>query len=57
MVSNASEYFPGSVVVEYYFPGFDSKYAGMDWQSLRLVFQQENGQWYLVALVHSQWTT
>jgi hypothetical protein len=28
----------------------------MDWVSLRLVFVQEGGQWYLVVLVNDRWT-
>lgn len=47
--------FPGAHWVEYYTPGTE-KYSGMDWASLRLVFEQENGQWYLVAIVRDQWT-
>jgi hypothetical protein len=28
----------------------------MDWQSLRLVFEETAGNWYLVGIVHDQWT-
>jgi hypothetical protein len=28
----------------------------MDWVSLRLVFLQEDGTWFLVGVVHDQWT-
>jgi hypothetical protein len=28
----------------------------MDWRSLRMVFMQQDGIWYLVALVHGEWT-
>jgi hypothetical protein len=55
-IDNSLKFYPGSIVVEYYFPGFDPQYSGMDWESLRLVFQQQNGIWYLVGIVHSQWT-
>ena len=28
----------------------------MDWGALKLVFQQIDGNWYLVGLIHSNWT-
>jgi hypothetical protein len=55
-IDNSQEYYPGEMIVEFYFPGFDPQYAGMDWRSLRLVFMQENKDWYLVGIIHNQWT-
>lgn len=52
---NTAATFPGAHWVEYHDPGTE-KNAGMDWASLRLVFEQQNGQWYLVGIVHDQWT-
>jgi hypothetical protein len=54
--SNIVELYPGSGFMEYHFPGFDPRYQGMDWESLRLVFQKEKREWYLVAIVHDEWT-
>jgi hypothetical protein len=54
---NSAEFYPGAIVVEYHFPGFDTKFQGMDWESLRLVFQKEGQVWYLVGVIHAQWTT
>ena len=56
-IDNSMEYYPGAMIVEYYFPGFDPAYEGMDWRSLRLVFVQDNDTWYLVGIAHDQWTT
>jgi hypothetical protein len=42
--------------VEYYFPGFEAQYEGMDWKSLRLVFEQHQGSWKLVGIIHNEWT-
>lgn len=53
---NIFEYYQSSMYVEFYFPGFDPQYAGMDWRSLRLVFMQQDGTWYLVGIIHDQWT-
>lgn len=41
---------------ESYFSGFDKKYEGMDWKTLRLVFKEMNKQFYLVGIVHDEWT-
>jgi len=55
-LNNIHEFFPGSSFVEYHFSGFEKQYEGMDWQSLRLVFVQEDGVWFLVGIVHDEWT-
>jgi hypothetical protein len=55
-IDNSAEFYPGSMFVEYYFPGFDPQYDGMDWRSLRLVFSEYNGTWALVNIIHDEWT-
>ena len=55
-LDNSFEFYPGAMVVEYYFPGFDPQYGGMDWRSLRLVFTEYNNTWYLVSIIHDEWT-
>lgn len=54
--NNAREAYPTAIFVDYHFPGFDPKVEGMDWQTLRLAFEQKDGQWYLVGIIHDQWT-
>lgn len=54
--NNAAKVYPNATIIEYHFPGFDPKVEGMDWKSLRLVFEQKNGVWYLVGVIHAQWT-
>lgn len=56
-IDNAAEFYPGAMIVEYHFPGFDEQYQGMDWRSLRLVFQEYIGRWVLVGIIHDEWTT
>ena len=56
-IDNSHEFYPEAVVVEYHVPGENPDYGGMDWQSLRLVFQQQEGAWYLVGVIHDEWTT
>ncbi len=53
---NLYDKFPGSIIVEYYFPGFVPKREGMDWQSLFLVFEKaDDSNWYLVDIAHDNW--
>jgi hypothetical protein len=56
MINNTLEAYPGTAWVEYHFPGFDPQYGGMDWKSLRLVFAQQSNVWYLIGIIHDQWT-
>ena len=55
-INNLSEAYPEAAFVEFHFPGFDPQYEGMDWRSLHLVFEQVNGAWFLVGVVHDEWT-
>lgn len=55
-INNLREFYPGSIVVEYYTPGSET-YGGLDWQGLWLVFQPRGTTWYLVGIAHDQWTT
>ncbi|HAF48544.1 MAG TPA: hypothetical protein DCL08_04780 [Anaerolineaceae bacterium] len=55
-INNIGEFYPGSSFVEYHFSGFEEQYEGMDWESLRLVFVEEDGTWWLVGIVHDEWT-
>lgn len=55
-LNNQKEIYPNATIVEYHFPGFDPQYGGMDWESLRLVFQQKDDTWYLVGIIHDQWS-
>jgi len=55
-INNAFQAYPKSIIVEYHFTGFEPKYEGLDWESLRLVFEEKKGVWYLVGIIHDQWT-
>lgn len=56
-LDNSHDFYPEAMIVEYHFPSFNPQYEGMDWRSLRLVFQQEKDTWSLVGIIHDQWTT
>lgn len=55
-MENQFAFYHNSIIVEYYFSGFNPDYVGMDWKSLRIVFEKENDEWYLVGIIHNQWT-
>jgi len=55
-MENVAESYPEGRFVEYYFPGLDPKMEGYDWCSLKLVFEVYQNDWYLVGLIHGQWT-
>ena len=56
MINNMTTAYPNTKFVEFHFTGFDQQYEGIDWKSLRLVFEDVGGTWYLVGIVHGQWT-
>jgi hypothetical protein len=55
-INNILEAYPAGAFVEFHYKGFEPQYEGMDWKSLRLVFEQNGGVWYLVGITHDQWT-
>lgn len=50
---NLKEVYPNGLFSEYYIKGNKD---GLDWGSLRFVFEKVDGQMYLRAIVHDQWT-
>jgi len=55
-INNIWEVYPLGVPVEYHFSGFDPQYGGMDWRSLRPVLEEVDGTWFLLGIVHDEWT-
>lgn len=56
LINNITSIYPTASFVEFYFPGFDPQYGGMDWSSLTLVMENQGGYWKLIGIVHGQWT-
>lgn len=54
-IVNVADAYPNGKFVEYHFPG-TKKNGGMDWKSLRLIFEKSGKSWYLVGISHDQWT-
>ena len=55
-LDNMDDAYPNSHFIEFHFSGINPQYEGMDWGSLKLVFEESEGVWYLVGVVHGQWT-
>lgn len=53
--NNLKNKYQGSDFTESYISG-SKKNGGTDWKSVRLVFKEINGKYYLVGVVHDQWT-
>ncbi len=56
IINNVDTEYPNGQFVEFHFTGFDPQYEGMDWRSLKLVFEDYNGAWHLVGIIHGEWT-
>lgn len=54
-LNNLTEIYPNADFVEFYGAGTE-QYSNMDWQALRLVFEEYKGKRYLIAIVNDQWT-
>ncbi len=55
-INNIKEAYPNGQFVEFHITGLEPKYEGIDWRSLKLVFEDVNGTLYLVGIIHSEWT-
>ncbi|MEA3410664.1 MAG: hypothetical protein U9R74_03900 [Pseudomonadota bacterium] len=56
-VVNILAIFPDAEFVEFYFPGQDPRFEGLDWRSLRVILgRRPDGGWWLLGLSHDQWT-
>ena len=55
-LENLKEAYPDCRFVDLCYPNLDPAYEGLDWCSLKIVFAPTQSGWYLVGLIHSQWT-
>ncbi|ULO07700.1 hypothetical protein H1230_02150 [Paenibacillus sp. 19GGS1-52] len=57
-INNLNEVYPEDSYdfVEYHIDGIDPLNEGMDWRSLRLVFEKIGEDHALVGIIHDQWT-
>jgi hypothetical protein len=55
-IENVMEFYPEAQFVEFHFPSIDPEFLGLDWCTLKLVFEQYDDSLKLVAIIHSEWT-
>lgn len=54
-LNNLKELYPNANFTENFIAGSEQN-SGLDWASLRLVFEETNGNNYLVAVINDEWT-
>ena len=54
-LNNIKEIYLNSTFTENYIKGTE-EYSGMDWNILRLVFEEYDGKLFLVGIINDQWT-
>ena len=55
--SNAAAVYPSDTSVEFFLEPFEGQGdPAFDWRALRLVFENQNGSWQLIAVIHDEWT-
>jgi hypothetical protein len=54
-LNNLKKIYPNADFTENFIKGSEAN-AGMDWKCLRLVFEEFQGKYYLVAVINDQWT-
>lgn len=55
-LENVAEAYPGCRFVDFSIPGQAVSSEGLDWSSLKLVFAPGDSCWYLVGVIHGEWT-
>ena len=55
-LENITTAYPGCRFVDFWIPSIDPVNEGLDWCSLKLVFELGESGWLLVGVVHGEWT-
>lgn len=55
-LENLTQVYQEGRFVEFHYPSLDQANDGLDWCSLKLAFYPSETCWYLVGIIHSQWT-
>lgn len=56
MQNNIFDIYPDAVFTESYFKGKNKNTENLDWRSLRLIFEKTNEKYFLIGIVHDEWT-
>ena len=55
-IDNTADVYPNAILFEAYDPGPVPAEESVRWQSLRLLFEPVGAEWFLVGVVHAEWT-
>lgn len=55
-LENVVQSYPDCRFVDFCFPSLEPDKDGLDWTSLKLVFEPSETRWLLVGIIHSEWT-
>jgi len=53
---NSFEVYPNAIIVEFHNPDSALEDGSNDWRSLRLAYELYDHKWYLVGVIHDEWT-
>jgi hypothetical protein len=55
-IDNTADIYPNAILFEAYDPGPDPSMKDFQWQCVRLLFERSGDRWFLVSVVHGEWT-
>jgi hypothetical protein len=55
-IDNTAAVYPDAILFEAYDPGPDPALKDVRWQCVRLLFERSGNRWYLISVVHGEWT-
>jgi hypothetical protein len=55
-IDNTGDVYPNAILFEAYDPGPDPRLKDVQWQCVRLLFERSGDRWFLVSVVHGEWT-
>ena len=55
-IDNTADVYPNAILFEAYDPGPDPLMKDFQWQCVRLLFERSGDRWFLVSVVHGEWT-
>lgn len=55
-IDNTADVYPNAILFEAYDPGPDPRLKDVRWQCVRLLFERSGDRWFLVSVIHGEWT-
>jgi hypothetical protein len=55
-IDNTADVYPNAILFEAYDPGPDPQMKDFQWQCVRLLFERSGDRWFLVSVIHGEWT-